>query len=257
MTRHAGSNSRHESGRGHVTGSAIYTDDAVGRHPGVLHAWPVLAPHAHATVGTLDTAPALDEPGVVTVLTHADVPGEGDTGANRHDEPLFPTEVMFFNQPIAWVLGASVDAARQGAARVTATYAPLPAILTIEEAIAAESYLTTPLRITNGDMSSLDASALRLDGELRIGGQEHFYLETQSAIASLDDSGGVFVESSTQHPAETRKWSHACSGCTGTRSPLNACAWVARSAARRSRPTHGPQLPPSARGRRGGPCACV
>jgi len=89
----------HESARGHVTGEAIYTDDAIARHPGLLHAWPVLAPHAHARVTSLDAAPALDEPGVVTVLTGSDVPGEGDSGANRHDEPLFPSEVMFFNQP--------------------------------------------------------------------------------------------------------------------------------------------------------------
>ena len=54
---------------------------------------------------------ALDEPGVMTVLTQADVPGEGDSGANRHDEPLFPTEVLFYQQPIAWVLGETLDAA--------------------------------------------------------------------------------------------------------------------------------------------------
>jgi xanthine dehydrogenase large subunit len=195
----------HESARGHVTGDAVYTDDALGRHPGVLHAWPVMAPHAHAIVTALDATPALAEPGVVAVLTGDDVPGEGDSGANRHDEPLFPTEVMFFNQPVAWVLGTTLDAARQGAARVAAVYTSLPAILTIEQAIEAESFLTEPLRIANGDMSSLASSRLRLDGELTIGGQEHFYLETQSAIAWLDDSGGVAVHSSTQHPSETQE----------------------------------------------------
>ena len=68
----------------------------------------------------LDASPALAEPGVVTVLTQADVPGEGDTGANRHDEPLFPAEVMFHRQPVAWVLGETLEAAQRGAARVTA-----------------------------------------------------------------------------------------------------------------------------------------
>ncbi|HEY7189206.1 MAG TPA: molybdopterin cofactor-binding domain-containing protein, partial [Vicinamibacterales bacterium] len=195
----------HESARGHVTGDALYTDDAIGRHPGVLHAWPVVAPHAHAMLTSLDTTPALDEPGVVALLTGADVPGEGDTGANRHDEPMFPTEVLYFNQPIAWVLGSSLDAARQGSERVKAAYTPLPAILSIEQAIEADSFLTAPLRIRNGDMSALDASALRLDGELSIGGQEHFYLETQAAIAWIDDTGGVAVQSSTQHPSETQE----------------------------------------------------
>ena len=195
----------HESARAHVTGEALYTDDAIGRHPGLLHAWPVVAPHAHAMLTSLDTAPALEEPGVVAALTSADVPGEGDTGANRHDEPMFPTEVLYFNQPVAWVLGTSLDAARQGSERVKAAYTPLPAILSIEQAIEADSFLTAPLRIRNGDMSALESSALRLDGELSIGGQEHFYLETQSAIAWIDETGGVAVQSSTQHPSETQE----------------------------------------------------
>ena len=90
----------------------------------------------------LDASRALEEPGVMTVLTQADVPGEGDSGANRHDEPLFPTEILFYHQPIAWVLGETLEAAQRGAARVTAEYEPLPAILTIEEAIEARSFLT-------------------------------------------------------------------------------------------------------------------
>ena len=108
----------HESAHGHVTGEALYTDDLQGRYPNLLHAWPVTAPHAHATVTTIDVSPALSEPGVVTVLTASDVPGEGDSGASRHDEPLFPREVMFHSQPVAWVLGETLDAARRGAARV-------------------------------------------------------------------------------------------------------------------------------------------
>ncbi len=108
----------HESARGHVTGGAIYTDDLLGRVPNLLHAWPVTAPHAHARVTSLDAAPALEEPGVLTTLTAADVPGEGDTGPSRHDEPLFPAEVMFHRQPVAWVLGETLDAAQRGAARV-------------------------------------------------------------------------------------------------------------------------------------------
>src|ERR1041385_622303 len=81
----------HESARGHVTGSAIYTDDLLSRFPNLLHAWPVTAPPPRARVLALDAAPALDEPGVVTTLTAADTPGDGDTGPSRHDEPLFPT----------------------------------------------------------------------------------------------------------------------------------------------------------------------
>jgi len=195
----------HESARGHVTGSAIYTDDLLSRFPNLLHAWPVTAPHPHARVLALDAAPALDEPGVVTTLTAADTPGDGDTGPSRHDEPLFPTEVMFHRQPVAWVLGETLDAAQRGAARVRVEYEPLPAILTIQEAIDGNSFLTETFRLSRGDMSALDASALRFDGELSIGGQEHFYLETQAAIAWIDETGGVVAQSSTQHPSETQE----------------------------------------------------
>jgi xanthine dehydrogenase large subunit len=195
----------HESARGHVTGEALYVDDLCGRFPNLLHAWPVLAPHAHALVTHLDASPALQVPGVVTVLTRADVPGEGDSGANRHDEPLFPTEVLFHHQPIVWVLGESLEAARLGAQAVSVEFELLPAILTLEQAIEAGSFLTEPLRITDGDPSNVESSALRIDGELRIGGQEHFYLETQAALAWIDEAGFVAVHSSTQHPSETQE----------------------------------------------------
>jgi len=195
----------HESARGHVTGEALYTDDLLLRFPNVLHAWPVCSPHAHALVTLLDAAPALSEPGVVTVLTAADVPGEGDTGSSRHDEPLFPKEVMFHQQPVAWVLGETLEAARLGAQRVCAEYEPLPAILTIEDAIAAASFLSGPCRIADGDVSVIESSPLKFDGELMIGGQEHFYLETHCAIAWRDESGGIAAHSSTQHPSEAQE----------------------------------------------------
>ena len=214
MTSHAsGAPSRavgaavpHESADGHVTGAALYTDDLLARHPGLLHAWPVLAPHAHARLTHLDPSPALAEPRVVAVLTGDDVPGEGDTGPVRHDEPLFPREVMFHLQPVAWVLADSLADAQRGAARVVAQYEPLPAILTIDEAIAQDAFLAGPFRITRGgDTGVLERSPLRFAGELRIGGQEHVYLETQAALAWRDETGGVSLQSSTQHPSETQE----------------------------------------------------
>ena len=83
------------------------------------------------------------------------LPGEGDTGAARHDEPLFPAEVLFHRQPVAWVLGETLDAARRGAARVRVEYEELPAILTIPQAIAANSYLTDALTLARGDISAM------------------------------------------------------------------------------------------------------
>jgi xanthine dehydrogenase large subunit len=195
----------HESARGHVTGEALYTDDLAGRFPGILHAWPVLSPHAHAMVIALDAAPALGEPGVAATLTAADVPGENQSGVNRHDEPLFPAEVMHHQQPVAWVLAETLEAARRGAARVRVEYRPLAPILSIDEAIALGSFHAGPLRLARGDAeAAIAASPHRFAGELRIGGQEHFYLETQCAIAWLDESGGVAIHSSTQHPSESQ-----------------------------------------------------
>jgi xanthine dehydrogenase large subunit len=195
----------HESADAHITGAAIYTDDLIAHFPGTLHAWPVLAPHAHALLTHIDAAPGLEIPGVVTTLAASDVPGEGDSGANKHDEPLFPIEITYHSQPVAWVLGETLEAARLGAANVIAEYRPLSAILTFKDAIAANSFHSGPHRIRRGDAASeLASSTHRLTGELSIGGQEHFYLETQCAIARLDEAGGMIVDSSTQHPSETQ-----------------------------------------------------
>jgi xanthine dehydrogenase large subunit len=202
----------HESARGHVTGAALYTDDLVSRFPGILHAWPVMAPHAHARVAHIDVLAATRATGVVAVLTQADVPGEGNTGASRHDEPIFPTEVLFHGQPVAWALAETLEAARLGANLVQVQYEPLRAILTIQEAIASDSFLTDELRLTEGSpteildrgLSPSGDALIDVEGELAIGGQEHFYLETQASIAWLDESGGVAVHSSTQHPSETQ-----------------------------------------------------
>ncbi|MEP6537775.1 MAG: xanthine dehydrogenase molybdopterin binding subunit [Bryobacteraceae bacterium] len=198
----------HESARGHVTGEALYTDDLLRRFPGILHAWPVMAPHAHAAVVSVDASTALRIRGVATTLTAADISSgaEGDTGPNRHDEPLFPSEVLFHSQPVAWVLAETLDLARQGAERVVVSYLPLPAVLTIEDAIATGSFHSPPFHLQRGDAASaLAHSPHRLQGELRIGGQEHFYLETQCAIAWLDETSGVALHSSTQHPSETQE----------------------------------------------------
>ena len=196
----------HESAGDHVTGCALYTDDLIANFPGILHAWPVMAPHAHALITRLDVTPAMDVHGVVTTLTAADVPGEGDSGANQHDEPLFPDEVLYHSQPVAWVLGESLEAARLGAVKVVAEYRALPAILSIQQAVAARSFHSGPFRIVRGDAAvEIASSPHRLSGELAVGGQEHFYLETQCAVARLDETGGIVVDSSTQHPSETQE----------------------------------------------------
>ena len=202
----AGQSVPHESAAGHVTGSALYTDDLLARFPNLLHAWPVMAPHAHAEILALDPSDALSAPGVAAVLTGDDVPGVGDTGPARRDEPLFGREVQYHGQAVAWVLAESSEQARLGAARVAVEYRPLAAVLTIEDALARDSFHSGPLVIERGDAAgAVAASPHRLEGELRIGGQEHFYLETQAALAWMDETGGIALHSSTQHPSETQE----------------------------------------------------
>jgi xanthine dehydrogenase large subunit len=196
----------HESGALHVTGAAKYADDLGPDAARLAHAWPVMAPHAHARVLEIDGAAALALPGVLAVLTAADVPGENDTGPARRDEPLFPAEVSFHGQAVAWAVAESEEQARAAAAAVRVRYQPLPAILSIDEAIAAGSFLTESERMRRGDpRGALAAAPHRLAGEIFMNGQEHFYLETQAALALVDESGGMFVHSSTQHPSETQE----------------------------------------------------
>ena len=194
----------HESAALHATGAAVYTDDLAARRSDALTAWPVQSEHAHALV-TLDVHEALDVPGVVRVLTAADVPGVNDAGV-KADEPLFPSEAMFHGHALAWVLAETADAARQGAAAVHVDYEPLPSIITVAEAIEAESFQGIPRTIRRGDPEAVLATAPYVfEGEAEIGGQEHFYLETHASLAHIDSEGQVFVECSTQHPSETQE----------------------------------------------------
>ena len=195
----------HESAALHVTGQALYTDDLVHRTRDVLHAHPVCSPHAHARVTGLDASGALAVDGVVRVLTAADVPGVNDAGV-KHDEPLFPDEVMFVGHAVCWVLAETLEAARLGAEAVQVDYEPLPAIVGLAEAIAAESFQGGRPVITRGDTGSALAGAAHVfSGTTLMSGQEHFYLETHAALALVDEGGQVFVQSSTQHPSETQE----------------------------------------------------
>jgi xanthine dehydrogenase large subunit len=195
----------HESAALHVSGEALYTDDLVYRARHALHAWPVQTSHAHARLLELKVDAALALPGVVRVLTAADVPGVNDAGV-KHDEPLFPSEIMFFGQAVAWVLGETLEAARLGAAAVQLEAEPLPAQLTLSEAIAAGSFQGAQPQVVRGEVERALAEAPHtFSGEIEFSGQEHFYLETQAALAYLDEAGQIFIQSSTQHPSETQQ----------------------------------------------------
>ncbi|MEV5549633.1 xanthine dehydrogenase molybdopterin binding subunit [Streptomyces sp. NPDC052309] len=195
----------HESAALHVTGTALYTDDLVHRTKDVLHAHPVQVMKAHGRITALRTEPALAVPGVVRVLTGADVPGVNDAGM-KHDEPLFPDEVMFHGHAVAWVLGETLEAARLGAAAVEVELDELPALVTLQDAMAAGSYHGAKPLMETGDVDAGFAdSAHVFTGEFQFAGQEHFYLETHAALAQVDENGQLFIQSSTQHPSETQE----------------------------------------------------
>jgi xanthine dehydrogenase large subunit len=195
----------HESAVLHVTGAALYTDDLIYRTKDVLHAYPVQTAYAHGRITTLNTEPALAVPGVVRVLTAADVPGVNDAGV-KHDEPLFPSEIMFYGHAVCWVLGETLEAARLGAASVEIEAESLPSFITVGDAIAARSFQGAQPQVARGDVDTVLAGADRVfSGELEFSGQEHFYLETHAALAHVDEAGQVFIQSSTQHPSETQE----------------------------------------------------
>nr|WSW57459.1 xanthine dehydrogenase molybdopterin binding subunit [Streptomyces sp. NBC_00998] len=195
----------HESANLHVTGAALYTDDLVHRTKDVLHAYPVQVMKAHGRITALRTEPALAVPGVVRVLTGADVPGVNDAGM-KHDEPLFPDEVMFHGHAVAWVLAETLEAGRLGAAAVEVELDEQPSVITLQEAIATNSFHgARPLMLTGDVDAGFDDSAHVFTGEFQFSDQEHFYLETHAALAHVDEGGQMFVQSSTQHPSETQE----------------------------------------------------
>jgi xanthine dehydrogenase large subunit len=195
----------HESAVGHVSGSALYTDDQ--RLPaGMLSLWPVLSPHAHARLLSIDVSAAQAIPGVVTVLLAEDIPGVNDTGVICQDEPLLPTAaVSYWGQPVVWVVGETEAVARQGADQVQITYEALTPVLSIADAIAADRFHTPPQVCRRGEPeTALAAAEHNLTGEVAMNGQDHFYLETQASWVIPDPEGNYQVYCSTQHPTETQ-----------------------------------------------------
>jgi xanthine dehydrogenase large subunit len=196
---------KHESARAHVTGRAAYADE-LPMPQGTLSLYPVQSPHAHARILAMDCADAEHMPGVWRVLTAKDVPGENDTGPILHDEPLFPVHfVHYHGQAVAWVLADSEELAQRAAQRVRVDYEVLPACLSIQQALEQGSFHLPPSCIVRGDVqATLDGAPVQLRGEVQIGGQDHFYLETQASWVQIDSEGVVQIVASTQHPTETQ-----------------------------------------------------
>jgi len=208
----------HDSARRHVTGQAVYLDDIV-EPAGTLHACLGLSDCARGTITGMDFAAVRAAPGVVGILTAADLPGRNDispTGLN--DEPVFAeTRVEFHGQPVFAVIAETRDAARRAARLARIDYAPEPPITDVADALAAGSpHVTPPLKLERGDVAAgLAGAAHRLSGSMRVGGQDDFYLEGHIALAVPGEDDEVTVHSSTQHPSEVQ---HMVAHALGTAS---------------------------------------
>ncbi|MBI1686914.1 xanthine dehydrogenase molybdopterin binding subunit [Caulobacter hibisci] len=195
----------HDSALRHVTGTAIYVDD-LPEPPGTLHVHLGMSTKAHARIVSMNLDAVRAAPGVVCVLTAADIPGENDVSPVIHDDKLFADgEVYCVGQSLFAVAATSIAAARAAAAKAVVDYEDLPAAITIADAAAADLKIEASQRMARGDaQAALAAAPNRIQGRHAIGGQDHFYLEGQASLATPREEGDVHVWCSTQHPSEVQ-----------------------------------------------------
>ncbi|GEJ58915.1 xanthine dehydrogenase molybdopterin binding subunit [Anaeromyxobacter diazotrophicus] len=195
----------HDSARRHVTGEARYVDD-LPEPRDLLHAFLRLSERAHARVTRLDVTGVAAAPGVAAVLTARDLPAENDIGPVLPGDKVFADGLVeYWGQSLFAVAAETLDQARAAASRAGIAYEDLPAVLTVEEALARRSFVLPTQVLRRGASAAARARAPhRLSGRLAIGGQEHFYLEGQVAMALPREGGTFLVHSSTQHPSEVQ-----------------------------------------------------
>jgi xanthine dehydrogenase large subunit len=203
----------HDSAHKHVSGTAVYVDDI--RVPDdTLVVLIGQSPHAHARITGIDLAAVAAADGVVAVLTHADIPGRNDCSPVYGDDPILAEDVVSYaGQAVFAIVAETMRAARDALPLAKIDYDPLAAVLTIEDAMRAGSWLGPSVTMESGSPDSALAGAqLRLSGRIEIGGQEHFYLEGQAALAIPGEDGDMTLHCSTQHPSEIQ---HKAADCLG------------------------------------------
>ncbi|MBO9713230.1 xanthine dehydrogenase molybdopterin binding subunit [Sphingomonas sp.] len=195
----------HDSAEGHVAGTALYIDD-VPEPARTVHLAFGLAPVGHARIVKLDLSKVRASPLVARVYTAKDIPGINDVSPVAGDDKLFAEdEILYPGQPLFVVEALTRDAARAAARLAVVETEPLPALVTIDQARAAGSTIEPAQRMARGDAEgALAAAPHRLQGRIAMGGQEHFYLEGQVALATPGEGGQMHVLSSTQHPSEVQ-----------------------------------------------------
>ncbi len=193
----------HDSAAKHVTGRATYADDIV-EPAGTLHAYLGLSSVAHAGVAEMDLSAVRCAPGVVGVLTAADIPGDNDISpVGAGDDPVFADGVVsFYGQPMFAVVATTRAEARNAARLAEVAYEKRPAVIDADDAV---DIVSEPLTLERGDVeAALRAAPRRLQGTLKVGGQDHFYLESHIALALPGEDDEIRVVSSTQHPSEVQ-----------------------------------------------------
>jgi xanthine dehydrogenase large subunit len=198
---------KHDSAHKHVTGQAVYIDD-MPEPAGLLHGCLGLGTVAHGNVVSMNLDGVRQAPGVVAVLTARDMPGSNDISpSGRHDEPVLADGlVQFHGQPVFAVIAKTREQARRACRLAKISYDELPFITDVGETdLRTGKMVTPPLKLARGDAAAAIAAAPRkLSGQMRVGGQDHFYLEGQIALAIPGEDQDVTVYSSTQHPSEVQ-----------------------------------------------------
>jgi len=194
---------RHDSGEKHVSGEAIYVDD-LREPPGTLHIYIAMSERAHAVVKRLELERVRAQPGVAIVLTAKDVPGVNDVSPFAGDDPVFADGLVQYHGQSLFAVAADTMAEARGAARLAVVeYEDKSALLTVDEAMQAKSFLEPPCSMERGDARAAIAAAPHmLEGRFYVGGQEHFYLEGQVAFAVPGEDEEVTLHCSSQHPSE-------------------------------------------------------
>ena len=195
----------HDSARLHVQGAANYVDD-IGEPAGTLHIAIGMADKACGRLKSLDLKAARAAPGVVAILTAADIPGKNDIAPVFADEPLFADQdVMFHGQALFAVVARTRDEARRAARLAKIDIEAKRPSVTIADALVTGARVQDDYAFGRGDAAAaIDKASRRLEGELTIGGQEHFYLEGQASFAFPGEGDEMTVHASTQDPTETQ-----------------------------------------------------
>ncbi len=206
LTTGVGRGIKHDSADKHVTGEAVYIDDRL-EFPNQLHVYARLSDRAHARILRIDTSACYNIPGVRLAITHEDIPGLKDIGPLLPGDPLLAIDkVEFVGQPVLAVAARDLDSARRAAMAAVIEYEDLPPVLDVVQALRQQHFVLDSHTHQRGDSAAALASAPhRLQGSLHIGGQEHFYLETQISSVMPTEDGGMIVYCSTQNPTEVQK----------------------------------------------------